>query len=168
MIWKGLKYQTYDFSDKYEISEYGDVRNIQTGCILKPHINRGGYKYVCISLNKRHEIGQRKTIIVHKAVGYTFLADSNNNICIDHVDGNKSNNHYSNLEWVTFGENTKRAFANGLIRKHGVIKPTADDVISIRAMLSSASMTHEQIANMFGVTRGTVTQIKNRKIHADI
>ena len=33
---------------------------------------------------------------------------------INHIDGNKTNNHISNLEWVTNRENREHAIENGL------------------------------------------------------
>ncbi|MEW6726901.1 MAG: HNH endonuclease [Bacillota bacterium] len=43
---------------------------------------------------------------------------------INHKDGNKSNNHYSNLEWVTRSENNLHAFKLGLRRRlRGILNP---------------------------------------------
>ena len=153
-------------SDKYEISEFGDVKNIQTGNILKPSINRGGYKFVCISLHLADGNGQRKTIIIHKAVAYTFLNNPNGYICVDHLDCNKLNNHYSNLEWVTMKENNSRAYKNGLFTQppleSNIIRKLSDEqVYKIRELIEQGNKCVE-IAKMFNVDRHTIYNIKNR------
>ena len=167
MQWKGLKYQSQDFSDKYIISEYGEVQNILTGTILKQSTNRGGYKYVCISLPRDLNIGIRKTIIIHKAVAYTFLPVSSETT-VDHVDGNKSNNHYTNLEWVSSYENSKRAYEKGLSvppPPESYQKLNDDKVFKILMLLDEGNMSHQSIANMFNVSRSTISQIYRGDIH---
>lgn len=105
IIWEELK----DYEDLYEISEYGDIKN-KKGNILSKHI-RNGY-YAC-QLNKN---GKGKTISIHRLVALNFLEKPNSvdKNTINHIDGNKLNNHYSNLEWVTSSENCKHATKSGL------------------------------------------------------
>ena len=91
--WKILnKYQNY------LISEYGDVKNKKTGKIIKPTLSKKGYKRVDLSYNKH--------LPVHKLVYETFIDEINKELVIDHIDGNKLNNHYSNLQQITSKENT--------------------------------------------------------------
>ena len=87
---------------EYFISENGDV--IRNNKIRKLQINKYGYNIVSLSIN-----GKGKTFLVHRMVAECYLSNPNNYPEIDHLDFNKLNNHYSNLEWVTTQENTKRA-----------------------------------------------------------
>ena len=50
---------------------------------------------------------------IHRMVATAFVHndDPDTKTCVDHLDGNKHNNHYSNLEWVTRSENHKRMHA---------------------------------------------------------
>lgn len=151
------------------ISEYGEIQNISTGTILKQSINRGGYKYVCISVPRNLNIGIRKTIIIHKAVAFTFLSISNENT-IDHVDGNKLNNHYTNLEWVSSCENSRRAYKKGLFVPPSpelYQKLNDDNIFEILKLLDEGNMSHRCIANMFNVSRGTISQISRGDIHKE-
>ena len=50
---------------------------------------------------------------VHRMVAKAFVHNPNPEefTVIDHIDGNKQNNHYTNLEWVTQSENMRRFHA---------------------------------------------------------
>ena len=105
LLWKDLN----DYEGIYTISEYGDIKNLKEK-LLNTHI-RSGYKATCLTKDKKG-----KTINIHKLVAMTFLdppvsKDMNN---INHIDGNKFNNHYTNLEWTTSKQNTQHAIDKGL------------------------------------------------------
>tara|TARA_B110000503_G_scaffold93638_1_gene141211 strand:+ start:373 stop:846 length:474 start_codon:yes stop_codon:yes gene_type:complete len=44
---------------------------------------------------------------VHRLVAETYLPNPNNLPCVNHIDENKTNNNLSNLEWVTFQQNSE-------------------------------------------------------------
>ena len=68
-------------------------------------VNNRGYRSV--SLNK-------KTKMVHRLVAEAFCPNPMNKPYVNHIDGNKQNNHYSNLEWCTTAENNQHARLTGL------------------------------------------------------
>lgn len=70
-----------------------------------------GYHYVGLT----NEYGT-KDFRVHRLVAIHFIPNPYNKPTVNHIDGDKLNNHYSNLEWSTFSENTKHAFDNGLAK----------------------------------------------------
>lgn len=86
--------------ENYEISNLCNVRNKQTGRILKPQIDRYGYVYVALS-NKQ----LRKKKKVHRLMALTFVLNPLNKKEANHKDGNPKNNAIENLEWVTHFEN---------------------------------------------------------------
>lgn len=88
----------------YLISNYGRVRNVDTNRILKPSIACGYYK---VRLSNE---GFVQDFIVHRLVYELFSGQRIPDACvIDHIDGNKLNNHIDNLRCVTNGENVLAA-----------------------------------------------------------
>ena len=71
--------------------------------------NGNGYKNVGLSLNK-----SRKIFYIHRLVAEAYIGDIGYRMGVNHIDGNKSNNHVSNLEIVTSGQNQKHAYDTGL------------------------------------------------------
>ena len=93
-------YKTIDDYDNYEISNMGNVRNIKTDRVLKPSIDRFGYKTVGFYKNRI-----RVNCKVHRLVGLSFIPNPEKKKCIDHCDRNKLNNTVQNLRWVSHSEN---------------------------------------------------------------
>lgn len=99
--------------DAYNVNEQGLVVNTRTGRVLKPDIVWDGYERVTLSQNNK-----LKRFRVHRLVAEAFIQNPNNLPMVNHKDGDKRNNHVSNLEWVDCQQNTKHAFDNNL-RKSG-------------------------------------------------
>ena len=79
----------------YFINENGEVKSIYVSKLLKPRT--AGRGYYCYQL--RNENG-KKNEYVHRLVATTFIPNPHNLPQVDHIDGNKANNHVSNLRWV--------------------------------------------------------------------
>ncbi len=107
----------FDFT--YFISDCGDVQKVHNRklTILKVYDNGIGYKMVSMKQNKKY-----KMIYVHRLVAQCFLENENELKCneVNHIDGNKSNNHFKNLEWCTRAQNMKHAADNGLMGKRSI------------------------------------------------
>lgn len=76
---------------------------------LKTKITRCGYEQVSLRLNNKN-----KFLYIHRLVALAFVPNPQNKSCVNHIDGNKQNNHVSNLEWCTASENQKHAYKIGL------------------------------------------------------
>lgn len=88
--------------ENYEIYEDGQVFNTNTQRWLKGSIGEHGYKYYRLSKN-----GKKKMLYAHRLVAEAFIPNPNNLPVVNHIDGNKQNNNISNLEWVSYSDNTK-------------------------------------------------------------
>jgi hypothetical protein len=94
--------------DNYEVSNFGNVRNIKTGRILKGKDDTHGYLIVCLYKDKK-----KKTKSIHRLVAEAFIDNPENKLCVDHNDGNVKNNDITNLRFATVSENIQ----NSKIRK---------------------------------------------------
>jgi len=87
--------------DLYEISSYGKLRNIKTQKFIVPETSSGYARF------HLHNGGVVKHFYAHRLVAYFFLEKNNKSkTVVNHIDENKMNNHYSNLEWCTYSQNS--------------------------------------------------------------
>lgn len=104
-----------------------------------------------------------KTHKIHRLVAKYFVNTVENKEQVNHIDGNKQNNHYSNLEWCTTQENTKHALENGLANargeKHGASKLIPENVIDIR----NSSLSPKELSIKYNICFQIVSDIKLRK-----
>ncbi len=98
---------------------------------------------------------------VHKLVAEVYVPNPDNKPEVDHMDTNKLNNHFSNLEWVTRKENAERAAAAGLYKvgeNNANAKLTDKDVQKI-FYLKSLGWTNTAIGKEVGVNKGRIGHI---------
>lgn len=112
-IWKTIVYDG-EVYEGYEVSNMGRVRSLNyRGCgkvkELKPYVRTDGYLQVDLRKN-----GKRKKYYVHRLVAYAFIPndDIKNKTQVNHIDEVKTNNHFSNLEWVTPKQNINHGTHN--------------------------------------------------------
>lgn len=111
-IWKDIK----GFEGLYQVSNYGNVRSLKyrSWDLRKPHPDKDGYPTIFLHINNT-----RYRRFIHRIVAESFIDNPNHLPCVNHIDGNKSNNHVTNLEWVTHKENTIHAVKTGLMKNFG-------------------------------------------------
>ena len=84
---------------------------------MKQSILRAGYLSVVLYINE-----SEKTLKVcrnvHRLVAETFIPNPENKPCVNHINGNKTDNSIGNLEWVTRSENDLHAFRTKLRVAH--------------------------------------------------
>ena len=161
-IWRPIP----DFEGLYEVSSDGRIRSVGrrigavVGRIMKPHSDRDGYQRV--ELRKDH---QRIVVRIHRVVAKVFIGECPRDKQVDHVDGIKTNNDYSNLEYVTSIENLRRATVLGLKAKgerNGASHLTKSEIILVRT-LSTQGIEGKEISAMTGISTSHVSSIINRK-----
>lgn len=107
--WK--KFPLKNLNNIYMVSNYGRLKNDKNK-ILKPALRSGYYSY---SLNVD---GKNKGFKIHRLVAKLFVKnDDHDRNVVNHIDGNKLNNYYKNLEWTTLQQNNQHAMDTGLIKK---------------------------------------------------
>lgn len=164
------------FESRYLISNYGRLFSINGRFKgireLIPSLgkikNKFSY-YVYMLRDKKNGI-KSKQIRAHQLVAENFIEKPiiKDKLCVNHKDGNKLNNHVSNLEWVTYLENSKHAIKNKLHdtkgEKHQFSKLTRQEVLKAFE-LRKQGFTHEKIAAYFNykVDRRHMTDILNKK-----
>lgn len=84
----------------YEVSDEGQIRNINTGYIKSLRYDRYGYLRVTL-------YPSGKTYTVHRLVEDAFLVKKDNQEQVNHKNGIKDDNHSSNLEWGDCSYNSK-------------------------------------------------------------
>lgn len=104
-----------NLQDWYYVSTYGRVYSRFTDSLIAPRFIGRGYLTVTLRTRDNRPID----ILVHRLVMMAFAPIQNPELYqVNHIDGNKTNNYLSNLEWVTQEENMKHAYQIGL-RKPG-------------------------------------------------
>ena len=99
MEWKKISRNT-----NYSINKKGEIRNDTTGNIKAQYINRSnGYMTVDLYAGDKPQ-----KVTVHRLLAEAFIPNPENKPCIDHKDGNRTNNSLSNLRWATYSENNSR------------------------------------------------------------
>ena len=103
---------------------------------------------------------------MHRLVAQKYIPNPKNKLQVNHKDGNKTNNCVTNLEWVTNQENRNHAIKNNLHvygDKCSYAKLNSQQVLTILDLLKSNKYTLVEIANMFGVNRTTISDIKHNR-----
>lgn len=125
--------------------------------------SKTGYNYIDISICRN-----KTRFLLHRLVAIYFIPNPENKPHINHIDGNKDNNHYTNLEWCTAKENLKHARDFGLNNSIGVNNKMAkfnnQQIIDIR--LSKKTIT--EIAKEYDAAIATISRIKSNHIYKNI
>lgn len=165
--------------ENYQISNTGKIRNIKRNKELTPCISNNGYAVVNLrSSSKTH------TTYIHRLIAEHFLDTPNEEqtlwayntvygkVQVNHIDGNKLNNHIDNLEWSTGKENTKHAYDNGLSspippdnkgETNGQSKLTKEQVLEIRRLYEELNYTQTELAKIYNLNSSTISMIVTRK-----
>jgi hypothetical protein len=148
-------------NDKYQVSNYGRIKSFfnkgKYEQMLKTH-ELNGFKIANISINNK-----KPSIYIHRLVAEAWIPKpSNDHNYVMHLDGNLSNNHISNLAWMT--KEQMHAHRRELKKKSTTVKISnsklnESDVRLLKSMLQRG-VSHIQIAKMFCISGMQVTRIK--------
>ena len=105
-IWKDIP----GWEDAYQISNIGRVwsKRFNKPCAIRPNT---GNKYLIVDLfTRRKGVVRKKRFYIHRLVATCFIPNPENKQYVDHIDGDKTNNIYTNLQWVTNSENVQKGY----------------------------------------------------------
>lgn len=173
---KKEEWKNIDGFDGYQVSNTGKVRSLDRvvrykdgrevlhrGIILKMQIRGDGYFFVSLRMGKKtyHPV-------VHRIVlGVFSPSDNMENLDVNHINGIKTDNSISNLEWATRAENIRHAFNIGLNKNYGechyMAKLTWGNVDSMRKLYKTKNYSYSFLSKMFGVHVQTVASIIRRE-----
>jgi len=104
-MWKPVKTVIANAED-YLISNKGRLKN-KFDIIVSGRIEVNGYQSIYLGKKTSRKL-------IHIVVAKLFIPNPDNKPCVNHKDGNKTNNCIDNLEWNTYSENTQHAFDTNL------------------------------------------------------
>lgn len=173
-IWKDIR----GYEGLYQINSIGNVRSLdrfvkssrggfrkQNSRILTNSIHKHGHHIV--NLWKENKSVQYK---VYRLLAIAFISNPDNKPCVNHIDGNRMNLSLENLEWVTYSENMRHAYDNGLTNgtfKAGFesrfCKLSKEDILFIKSKRKNREMKLKDLAALFNIGIGHVSQIGTGK-----
>lgn len=118
------------FEEYFKVSNFGRVFSKRTMSILKQTRHKSGYMQISTKIGGR--CGRNHCLRVHRLVAKAFIENPDCKTEVNHINLDKSDNHVSNLEWVTPKENTKHAVDMGVHKTPKIIKLSDSDKQFIR------------------------------------
>lgn len=151
------EWKTYPDIESIEISNFGAIRNIHTKELLRYNESHG---YQMLHINNRY-------YFIHRLVAELYVENPNPDKYhfINHIDGNKLNNIFWNLEWCNISINTQHAALTGLNNGPNYYR---DDVVRNICLLLSQGLKQSEISIITGVNRKYISDIYRGRRRKDI
>lgn len=150
-LWRPILPQYLHGCKDYLVSTHGRIKHKLGHLIVGSTLS--GYKVFTIN---------KKTYRFHRMTAFMFVKNQSNKPIVNHIDGNKLNNHYINLEWVSNQENCQHAHDTGLNRQKRAIIQTDKNGQFIKEFKSIKEEAQETlgIAHVSDVCRGIFSHTK--------
>lgn len=164
--WKNIK----NYEGFYQVSNCGKVKSLKrTVTAINGECRSFNERMLTLHKSKpteRHPViryhvelwkdNKRKVASIHRLVSEHFVPNPQGKPQVNHIDGDPSNNHYENLEWVTNSENMKHAYATGLTKPRNN-KPIKGTNLKTDEELLFDSV--EMAARHFGCWEGAIRSV---------
>jgi hypothetical protein len=147
--------------DGYEVSETGDLRRLfactrfAAGHVLNGSLDTHGYRTYRIRGGGKSTSYRAHTLVLLAFVGPKPTPDHQ---CA-HWDGNRLNNHWTNLRWATAAENTADKIRHGTVY-NGHRKFLAEEVMDMAAMRKDGAR-YVDIQERYKISKGNLSAILN-------
>lgn len=127
--------------------------------VLSSFVEKNGYATVAVQID-----GKRKRFQLHHLVARAFVPGYAPGLCVNHINGVKTDNRPENLEWVTLARNSQHAWETGLVDlradKSASAKLTSGQVRIMRRLLGLGATANE-LAVLCKVSASTVYLIRD-------
>lgn len=150
-----MKEEWKQYIENFYISNFGNLKNINTGKLRQFSIDKNGYYRVGV----KTESGKTFMIYPHRAVAQCFIPRIKGKNLVNHIDGNKLNNLATNLEWCTPKENMQHAFQHNLCNNSYKRKLTQKEVYDIINIYKQNNKSLRQLAKAYKVSQTTIFNI---------
>lgn len=163
-------YEQPSFSEPYEVSNCGRVRNTRTGRILALVLTHKGYLRVGLRRASRSRM-----VFVHKLVALAFIGPRPTGLQINHKNGVKTDNCIHNLEYVSCQENIIHSYrVLGVVRRRPISRqhpplrpsrPAKRRQLPIQSLKADkdAGMTYREISHKYLIPLTTVYRVISTK-----
>lgn len=147
----------------YLLTEEGKIYSNYLNDFLSLSYDKDGYlrtRLMSSQKNKKVDVRIATLVALH------FLGSPSKDLkepTVNHIDGDKTNNHYSNLEWIERGHNSSIRFNKGDCENNSQAKLSNDQVVEICDLLINTEKSYQEIADLFGVKKSTISNIYNKK-----
>lgn len=147
----------------YRVSSFGNLLGIRFKHFYRPSRDSKGYLFIRIPKFKM-------STKIHVLVARLWIGERPTGMQVNHKDGNKLNNHFTNLEYITQKENIKHAIRIGLrpaninLRNNSIF-----DRAQVQAIRDAINHGHgnQPISKYFKCDHSTISKIR-RGIHYPI
>lgn len=151
--------------ENYAVTKDGEVFSFNNHQFKTLKEDRHGYLRVFLSKNSK-----KKGFFVHRLVAKAYIPNPEGKAQVNHKDGDKKNNHVSNLEWTTPEENINHALDTGLreLQEFRVDRSLSDDLVHTICRMIGEGYRNIDIARSLGIERHVVKNIKSGTQYKDI
>lgn len=154
----------------YEASSFGRIRSREREIvysdgrrrthkskILNPGVS-AGYLFVNICKN-----GKSKSVKVHSLVASTFLGEKPEKFDVCHINGDRTDNRISNLEYGSRSKNNLDGYRiRGCVNKNQKLSPDIAEEIKRKLLLG---VSQRELAREYLVCKSTISAIKNNELY---
>lgn len=144
----------------YFVDEEGNVYGKRVK-YLKQQLSTKGYKRISVTIDQT-----KYTIFVHRMVATAFIPNPYNKPEVNHIDGDKTNNHVTNLEWATTKENIRHAntiLGKGVGETHSQATLTELQVREVCSYIEQGYRTVD-VHKMTGIGLEKIKSIKKKSV----